>query len=591
MLKHENVNVFFSCDDNYLPFCAVAINSLIKNAGRNNTYNIIILHDGIKEERMKHVTDMSRENVRIEFFNVSEKIKPYAEMLALRDYYTISIYYRIFIPTLFPKLKKAVYLDSDIVVLSDIAGLYSKKLGNNLVGAIFDEVVAGRQEYRDYSMFALGIHYNEYFNSGIMVMNLDAMRKAEIEKRFIDLLSTYHFRTICPDQDYLNIMCHGRVRLLSQSWNKMAMNECLFGTPNLVHYNMFCKPWKYENVPYEKYFHKYAAGTPFYADIKKISESYSDADRARDKAAEEKLAKTAVDIISDEITFAKVTGFKVDEPDNTAEKENLDIYRRISDYEKMGGEYFFKDVENDPPSHTLMPDEVDYLCRKPKTKILRTAANILESAAASVIDKRYNIKIEGAENLIDLPGGAVITSNHFSPTENIAVRKAIKSTYRKKSLYKIVREGNYFMPGMIGFLLKYCNTLPLSGNIYTMANLNHAVAELLSKGNLILIYPEQAMWRNYRKPRPYRIGAYYYAAKSNVPVIPCFVTVDNNKKPYGKFVAADYEYTVHVMPPIFPDSAKSVRENAAEMQNRNFEMCKSKYEEVYKIPLSYEDIG
>ncbi len=106
----------------------------------------------------------------------------------------------------------------------------------------------------------------------------------------------------------------------------------------------------------------------------------------------------------------------------------------------------------------------------------------------------------------------------------------------------------------------------------------------------MLVYPEQAMWHDYKKPRPYRIGAYYYAAKSGMPVIPCFTTLsDSGKKDRCGFPM--YYYTIHIMEPLYPSPELTVKQNALAMQEKNFELCKAKYEQIYGIPLQYDTIS
>ena len=273
---------------------------------------------------------------------------------------------------------------------------------------------------------------------------------------------------------------------------------------------------------------------------------------------------------------------------SSLDKGRLEVIERIQQNEMLGGENFFKDVENDPPSRMIMPDEVDYLNKKFFSKIKTRIAVIMEWFAKRKIKKMFDIEIKGEENIKNISGGAIITSNHFAPTENIAVKLASEKAKKKHKLYKVVREGNFFMPGAIGFLLKNCRTLPISSNIHTMKILDNAIGEILSNGDFILVYPEQSMWWNYKKPRPYRIGAYHYAAKYNVPVIPCFVTL-SKKGTIGKDGFPELKYTIHIMEPIYPNPEKIVRENAKIMQEKNALLCKEKYEEVYNIPLTYGD--
>lgn len=267
-------------------------------------------------------------------------------------------------------------------------------------------------------------------------------------------------------------------------------------------------------------------------------------------------------------------------------RQRIKVLSRIEEYEKRGGEAFWLDVEDDPPHPTIMPEDVDYMQKKLGTRIRAHFAMKLAAKLAKKVVKEHEVTVVGAENLKDIRGGAIITSNHFSPEENVAVWEAVKKAEGKRKFFKIVREGNYFFKGIIGYLLRNADTLPLSENVKTMMNLSRAVDKYLKEGNFVLVYPEKAMWWNYRKPRPFKIGAFRYAAKAGVPVVPCFITMEDlDKKDENGFPVQ--KYTVHVMPPIYPSAYKSEKDNAASMLEKNFELVKNKYEEVYKIPLSY----
>ncbi len=268
------IPIFFSVDDNYLPFLAVSMRSLIDNASEDYCYRIHILNNGISKERVAPVLAMATDNVEIALVDVGHEIRPLLQKLRLRDYYTVSIYYRLFIASLFPQYHKAIYLDADITVCGDVSGLYNIPLGQRLVAAVSDDIIASKKVFRDYAENAIGVPFREYFNSGVLLMNLDRFRTEEIQKKFVYLLETYHFETICPDQDYLNVLCRGRVLYLDKGWNKMSLDRQYNGTPNLVHYNMFFKPWQYQNICYEELFWHYAENTPFYGEILKIKKEF-----------------------------------------------------------------------------------------------------------------------------------------------------------------------------------------------------------------------------------------------------------------------------------------------------------------------------
>lgn len=268
-----------------------------------------------------------------------------------------------------------------------------------------------------------------------------------------------------------------------------------------------------------------------------------------------------------------------------------DVLDRIKEYEREGK--FDKDVEDDPETITLTPDKVDYLAEKLSTRILTRIANRRAVAFYEGEIKKGNFVIKavnGIENFRKASGGAIITCNHFSAYDNYAVYRAIRDELPKgRLLYKVIREGNYTnFKGLYGFFFRHCNTLPLSSNTQTMKKFLHATKVLLSRGEKILIYPEQAMWWNYRKPRPLQNGAFNLAVKNSVPVIPVFITMEDTEKldADGYKVQA---HTVWFLPPICKKDGLTDKENIEYIKNENYSAWKKLYEEVYGVPLKYAD--
>ena len=289
----DTIPVFFSSDDNYLPFLAVSMRSLIDNLSPGTRCDIHILNSGLNPSRARLLLEMATDTVRVHLVDVSRQIAPLTEQLNLRDYYTASIYFRLFIPSLFPQYHKAIYLDADIADNGDLSRLYRIPLGSRLLGAVPDGIIASHRDFREYAELGLGIPYRRYFNSGVLLMNLDQFRMQQIERKFVCLLNTYHFDTVCPDQDYLNVLCRGQVLYLDQGWNKMSIDECYPGTPDLVHYNMFYKPWQYRSICYQEYFWKYAAATPFYEEIRRMQRAFGWKERYGHMTANRALHRNA----------------------------------------------------------------------------------------------------------------------------------------------------------------------------------------------------------------------------------------------------------------------------------------------------------
>ena len=307
MLKQQyRIPVFYATDENYLPFLAVSIRSLIDNLSLNSACDIFVLHHGLCTAGASRLLEMQTENVRIRLVDVGSKLAPLVKKLNLRDYYTASIYFRLFIPSLFPNFCKAIYIDADTVLNEDISKLYSIPLGDHLVGAVSDDIIASHEDFRRYAEDGLGIPYREYFNSGVMLMNLEQFRSEKIEDRFVYLLNRYQFDTVCPDQDYLNVLCRDRVLYLDKGWNKMSIDCNYDGVPMLVHYNMFYKPWQYDDISYGAYFWEYARRTDFYEELLRIRSQFGERDRQAQADAHRMLHINTARICEADNNFRRV---------------------------------------------------------------------------------------------------------------------------------------------------------------------------------------------------------------------------------------------------------------------------------------------
>ena len=272
-------------------------------------------------------------------------------------------------------------------------------------------------------------------------------------------------------------------------------------------------------------------------------------------------------------------------------QERLELLKRIEDFEKASR--FNDDVEKDPPAIIIKPNEVDYTIKKLSSKFLTSLANSLGKMFfhAMIKKKKLIIKeVDGLENAKEIKGGAIVTCNHFNIADNYVVYKTIKPALKKRHyLYKVIKEGNYTtFKGPLRLMMRHGNTLPLSKNPETMKKFWEGMDTLLKRGEKILIYPEQAMWWNYKKPRPLKVGAFRMAVKYNVPIIPTFITMKDSE-----YLDDDgfkvQELYVHYFPAIYPDEDLPVNERAKQMMDKNYRLWKEKYEEFYQKKLEYNE--
>ena len=579
----EIIPVFFAVDDNYAPYLGVTLRTLADNASADYFYKVYVLVSELSDFHRESLLSMEKENLTVEFVNVCQQLDQLGAVLHLRHYYSQATYYRFFIPDLFPQYKKGIYLDCDLAVVGDIAELYRVELGDNLLAVAPEEVMLQVDVFGTYVEKVLGVPRKEYFSAGVMLMNLDKLRAIMIEHAFVELIGRYTFR-VTQDQDYLNVLCYGKVVMLPAAWNKTA-NYATDEEPKIIHFKINWKPWHYKGVQYQEIFWDYAKKTPYYGILQSELAAYGEDLVARDNAQYEALVKMALE----DTANAEKTPFTDKTLTLEQAQDRLEVLERIKEYERLG--YFDRDVENDPPTRPLEVGEADYVGKKWRTRFFTKIANF---AAKSFFEKKIKkgelvIKeIRGVENYIAVKDrGALITCNHFNAFDNYAVYKAIQPYLGKKNLYKIIREGNFTsFGGMYGFFFRHCNTLPLSTRMATLRELIESVATLLERGEKILIYPEQGMWWNYRKPRPLKLGAFRFAAKSGVPVVPMFITTEETDR-VGEDGFPILAYTVHILPAILPDPDKNVRQNTEAMCLKNYQLWKEVYESVYGTPLVY----
>ena len=309
------IPIFFATDNNYAPFLAVALTSLLDNASKDYFYKIYVLTTNLKREYAEQLNlichDARPDGASIEFVSLGEEMEKSSGNFHLRDYYSKETYCRVFIPRVFSQYDKVLYLDCDIVVTGDISELYNIDIGDNILGAASEEVMMEYDVFGTYVEKALGIPREDYFSAGVLLINAKKYREDDIESKFIKLMNTYTFR-VTQDEDYLNVLCQGKVKMVDLGWNKSAFKSDKFDDKNLklIHYKINWKPWHYDNVYYEEFFWKYARKTFLYDNILKIKASYTEDLHERDNLAFENLVKMAIEDSNDPNNYCNSTKAK-----------------------------------------------------------------------------------------------------------------------------------------------------------------------------------------------------------------------------------------------------------------------------------------
>ena len=283
--KNNSVITVLAINNYYVPYVSVMIESIIQNAKQKRKYEIYILSTNISLKNKEILNYQIKKDQRfsVRFINVTNFIKN--KKLNIFAHLTIETYFRFLIFDLFPNSKKILYLDSDLIINTDISELYDINIEGKYLAAVKDIDTAGSLNFqygkRKYINDIIGCKGNdEYFQAGVILFNI-----LEIKKKISSEILFYIAqggKWDWMDQDILNFVFKGKIYYLNQKWNcimnwvgliknitridilKLApeslFNEYLEARKNpfIIHYAGNQKPWEYPSCDFSNYFWKYA---------------------------------------------------------------------------------------------------------------------------------------------------------------------------------------------------------------------------------------------------------------------------------------------------------------------------------------------
>ena len=254
--NRQNIPVALAADANYLPYVAVTINSLVANTKSGNL-DVLVFHAGIgessREDFLKGVRKDERVSVR--FVDIGDEVKETAAgRFVQKNYLSVTTLFRLFMPRVLAAYERILYLDADLIVCQDISELYDADLAGCLFGAVRDygmaDYVRSKPDLREFAGKYGFSEWDGYFNAGVMLMDLAALRSADLLDRLLPV--AVEAAKFCCDQDALNYICKGRIRYLDPKWNVLALPasyeeqlKAAGGHAGIIHFVGGKKPWKY----------------------------------------------------------------------------------------------------------------------------------------------------------------------------------------------------------------------------------------------------------------------------------------------------------------------------------------------------------
>ena len=240
----DDINLAFSFDQNYIKPFFVLLTSIFANNQNEPFHFHLVLTNAEITEKAKISAFVEANNSRISFYYIDiDYVRSFAPP---SERYGLATFYRLLLPGMLPAtISKFIYLDIDIIVVGKLRELYEIPMGDTPVAAVSEPVDYARP---DLGLFTVG----EYFNAGVLLINLPAWQQQQIAENAINFLKNFPEKAIYLDQDALNAVLVRNWQQLDDKFNftwrsipyiAKAELRKFVATKTIVHYNTSIKPW------------------------------------------------------------------------------------------------------------------------------------------------------------------------------------------------------------------------------------------------------------------------------------------------------------------------------------------------------------
>ena len=212
LASKNKVNLAYMVDSKYLPYAMVSLDSAITNKKTSTQYNVYFIAKDFTKEDITKLKQMEKKDVKIIIYPTEEKNLDYPRLGRFSSF-KISLQ-KIFLAEYLLEIKKVLYLDADTLVQKDLSELFATDISKEYVGAVKDGLMYQYPEHIE----EIGLKDRDfYFNSGVMLLNLDKIRKENIIRKAIIYFNTHN--EIFGDQDVLNVVFGQKIKPLSYRYN------------------------------------------------------------------------------------------------------------------------------------------------------------------------------------------------------------------------------------------------------------------------------------------------------------------------------------------------------------------------------------
>jgi lipopolysaccharide biosynthesis glycosyltransferase len=287
----DYVPIVLSCNESFIGYLGVVLTSLIDNASDDRNYDIIILESDVSDASKARISALGKRNVSVRFYNMQSIVAQLNDFdIHVEGYVPAETYNKIFLKEIMDGYEKIIYIDTDIVIRSDIAELYDTELFGKAMGASRNiaNIHAARanteirgRKFGEYLKNELGIDRSDhYFQAGIIILDMTSQKAEDLLRLSLEKLKQIK-QPVFFDQCIFNSIFYGDVHFFSTRWNyvwymqnysylKSTLNDDLFFDyaksrldPKIVHYASKDKPTNKFDWRLSSYFWRYLRSSPF----------------------------------------------------------------------------------------------------------------------------------------------------------------------------------------------------------------------------------------------------------------------------------------------------------------------------------------
>lgn len=205
------MNILVTLNSNYIKPLKVMLKSLFINNPKD-TFTVYLMHSRLSDEQVTGIREFVEEGgSTLKNIYIEDDVFADAPVLL---HYTKEMYFRLLAYKVLPEnIDRILYLDPDILVINPIRELYETDMGDNLYAAAYHDKISIKEINK---MRLYPYEIEAYYNSGVLLMNLELLRLQADEKEIYNFIEENRMKLVMPDQDVLNAVYAKRIKCLDE---------------------------------------------------------------------------------------------------------------------------------------------------------------------------------------------------------------------------------------------------------------------------------------------------------------------------------------------------------------------------------------